>query len=257
MVPETARAMDRRMRHRVFFSALAFSLLAALPCSADDRVADEPTRGLTGFELMLRPGFGGAQSDSPLRIAPGGHAGWSGSLLYGTAPYGPGLVANASAGYRFHPLFSAGLRLGIRQASNTSIDDAHRLNRSAFDVGAYFRAYPLAKTPSIAGYVDPWISVGVGYTRDNQAIDQGIFQVALDHFAVGVPIGIGLDYRVLPNLSVGPSFEYALALGGSGCVTTLTNGVQTAQQCTSDSSSMLQANAYGVWSTGLDLRLTF
>jgi hypothetical protein len=246
------------MRNSIFFaSAFACSLLTALPCSADDRVADGPPRGLTGFELMLRPGFGGAPSDSPLRIAPGAHAGGSASLLGGASPYGPGLVANASAGYRFHPLFSAGLRLGIRQASNGAIDDAQGLNRSAFDVGAYFRAYPLATTPSVARYVDPWISVGVGYTRDNQAIDQGIFKVAIDHFAVGVPIAIGFDYRILPYLSVGPSFEYALALGGSGCVTTLTNGVQTAQQCTSDSSTMLQANAYGVWSTGLDIRLTF
>ncbi|HSO35240.1 MAG TPA: hypothetical protein VLT33_22080 [Labilithrix sp.] len=236
--------------------AAASSLLCAAPCLADDRVVDASRRGLTGFELTLRPGFGGAPSDSPLRLAPGATLPGGSSLLSGAAPYGPGLVVNGSVGYRFHPLLSTGLRLGIRQASDASLAGA-RLVRSAFDVGVYFRAYPLATTPSIARHLDPWVSLGVGYMRDNQAIHQGNRLEGLDHVAVGVPLGIGIDWRVLTNLSVGPSFEYALALGGSGCQTVLTNGAQTSQTCTGDASNVLEARTYGVWSTGLDMRLTF
>lgn len=244
----------------LFFAAALPAVLAGHSARAAETTPAEPAnddrRGLTGLELTLRPAVGAAASDSPVRLAPGVPSAGRLSLLSGASPYGPGLVATGMLGYRFLPFFSAGARLGIRQDSAAKLADAPWLNRSAFDVGVYARVYPLATRPSWSRYVDPWISTGLVYMRDNQAARTAAGTEALDHFAVGVPIGIGLDWRVLPQLAIGPSFEYEVALGGSGC-DTIDGGGRSSTVCTGDAPRTLEAKVYGVWSTGIDLRVTF
>src|SRR3954453_2489697 len=75
--------------------------------------AEDPTAGLKGFELMVRPSFGGAPSTSPVRYQPDPGAppvsGSPGALLQGATPWSPGFVGQASIGYRFSQYVSAGL----------------------------------------------------------------------------------------------------------------------------------------------------
>jgi hypothetical protein len=83
--------------------------------------------------------------------------------------------------------------------------------------------------------------------------------IGLTHHGVGIPLGLGIDYRVLPFLAVGPSFQYEIVVPVAGCMTTSPNqaGVIGASLC-SDADSSVRVTAaknYGVWSVGLSLRL--
>ncbi len=260
------------------FIAPAVAALCTL-VTARALAADAPNEGRTpptdthlrGLELTLRPALGSAPSTSPVRFAPSSgvrFAGDPGALLTGASPYGAGFVGQVFLGYRFHPLVSGGLRGGLRTSSASSLSDGSTgLERSAWDAGFYVRGYPLALMESVRKYVDPWISVGVGYTRDVQSFRRAVptstggtvnADWMLDHHSVVIPIAIGLDYRVLPMLSVGPSFEYALASAVAGCAKQSAPGFTSSSLCTNEEpgKSALKAEGYGVWSAGIDLRLT-
>jgi len=73
-----------------------------------------------------------------------------------------------------------------------------------------------------------------------------------------VPLGIGVDYRVLPVLSVGPSFEYAIAAGVVGCAKQAASGFSSSTFCSNEDpgKQAIKANTYAVWSAGIDLKLT-
>jgi len=227
--------------------------------------------GLKGFELMLRPSFGGAGSDSPIRHQPdpgtAGLQGGAGQLMEGASPWSPGFVGQATVGYRFLPFLSAGLRGGIRTASGSNLADAQDLSRTAWDAGFYVRGYPLAGVASVSKYVDPWIGTGVTYMRDTQSAKTAVrtttggtvmADYTLDHHAVAIPIAIGVDYRVTRFLSLGPSFEYTIASSVAGCASVKFAG-QGPTYCSSEEpgSRFIKANGYGVWTAGLDAKLTF
>lgn len=259
-------------------SLLVLALCSQIPSRA--LAADTPPDGhatapsdahLRGLELLLRPGLGSAPGTSPVRFEPSPTVrtvGDPGALLGGASPYGTGFVGQVFLGYRFHPVISGGLRAGMRTSSASALADGSTdLERTSWDAGFYVRGYPLAMTESVRKYIDPWISVGVGYTRDMQSFKRGVPTATggsvnadwlLDHHAVVVPIGIGIDYRILPMLSVGPSFEYALASGIAGCAKQSAPGYSTSNLCSNEEpgKSVIRANGYGVWSAGLDLRLT-
>lgn len=242
------------------------------PSSADAPLAtasaEAPDKHLRGLELIIRPSFGGAGSGSPIRYAPTGGStlqGDPGSVFAGTSsPYGGGFVGQAMIGYRAHPLISAGIRGGIRSASASAVNDGSSgLTRTSWDAGFYARAYPLALSPSISKHLDPWVGVGVEYMRDTQAFKRSLQNVSnvdfsLDHHAVAVPLGIGVDYRVLPLLSVGPSFEYALASSIAGCIKASAPGA-TSSFCSNEEpgKQFVKSESYGVWTAGLDVRATF
>lgn len=235
---------------------------------ADTTPSDAHLRGL---ELSLMPGFGGAPSDSPVQFTPPPNTPTSadpGALLTGASPWSRGFVGKAMLGWRAHPLMSGGLRAGLRTATASALADGSTdLSRTSWDAGLYARVYPLGLNEKLRRFVDPWISVGVEYMRDTQSFSRpaptslGTTVVAkstINHHAVGVPIGVGVDYRLLPMLSVGPAFEYAVAVPVAACMTASASGFPDSTLCSSSQpgQSVLSANGYGVWSAGLDLRLT-
>jgi len=259
----------------VLASLLGSSLLASTPALAagaekDTPKAEDPTAGLKGFELMLRPSFGGAPSDSPVRFKPDPGVqvqGSPGDILNGASPWSPGFVGQAAVGYRFLPFLSAGLRAGIRTSSGSSVSDGSRdLSRTAWDAGFYVRAYPLSGVESISRYIDPWVATGVTYMRDTQSFSRAIpttagnldGNVSLDHHSVAIPMAIGVDYRATKFLSVGPSFEYTLASAVAGCAKTTVAGNETSY-CSNETpgSTFIKAQSYGVWTAGLDAKVTF
>lgn len=245
----------------------------AVPVDAPAAVApasrtDEHLRGL---EIMVRPGYGSAPSDSPIRFQPSPNvrtAGDPGALLQGAGPYGGGFVGQAFLGFRFHPVISGGLRGGLRMTSAAALTDGStNLSRSSWDAGFYVRGYPLALNEAARKYVDPWISVGVEYMRDTQSFQRPVptstgaavnADVTLDHHAVAVPISLGVDYRVHPMLSIGPSFEYALSNAIAGCVKQAAAGFSSSTLCSNEApgNQAIKANGYGVWSASLDVKLT-
>jgi hypothetical protein len=221
---------------------------------------------------MLRPSFGAAPSDSPVRFQAQPNVqvvGDPGALLAGAQPWGGGFVGQASLGYRFSPFVSGGLRAGLRTSSASNVSDgSQNLSRSGWDAGFYVRVYPLAKMDSVSARFDPWLGVGVGYMHDSQTFKRGIAaagrtvqaDVELEHHAVAVPLGIGVDYRVARFFSVGPSFEYTIASAVAGCAKTSAAGFQSTSYCSTGDSAgdkSIKANSYGVWSLGLDAKLTF
>jgi hypothetical protein len=221
---------------------------------------------------MLRPGFGGAPSDSPVRFEPDSGAnvaGDPGALMKGATPWGPGLVGDATLGYRFLPFLSAGLRGGIRTASGSNVSDGSTgLSRVGWSAGFYVRAYPLAGLASVSKYVDPWVGTGVMYMRDTQSFQRAVAtsgggsvnaDISLDHHAVAIPLAIGVDYRVTKFLSLGPSFEYTLANAVAACAKTSAAGFAGTSYCSNEApgDSFVKAKPYGVWSAGLEAKLTF
>jgi hypothetical protein len=253
-------------------AAAAPAAAPAPPAEKSDPKTEDPTSGLKGFELMLRPSFGGAPSDSPVRFQPGGGVqvqGDPGALLQGASPWGPGFVGQATVGYRFLPQLSAGLRGGIRTASGSNLTDgSQNLSRTGWNAGFYVRAYPLAGVESISKHIDPWIGTGIEYMRDTQSFQRNLptsaggtvaADVSLDHHAIAIPMAIGVDYRVTRFFSLGPSFEYTLANANTGCAKTTAAGFQPTTYCSNEApgSNFIKAQSYGVWTAGLDAKVTF
>jgi hypothetical protein len=250
-------------RRCLLFLVVLAAMAGPRPAAADDT-------HLSGLELMLRPALGAGSAQSPVRYqARAGVTGIDpGALLTGASPYGVGFVGQGFIGYRFHPVISAGLRAGLRTSSASGLNDGSSdLARSAWDAGLYVRGYPLALNEKVRRHLDPWLSVGVEYMRDQQTFQRPVRSSAggsvkadwtLDHHAIAVPISLGVDYRVLSMLSIGPSFEYAIALGQAACTKVGASGYSSNEYCTDKDpgKQFLKAKTYGVWSIGLDLKLT-
>ncbi len=235
--------------------------------SVEDGKLDQ--RGLTGFEAMLRPGFGSAGSKSPVAYeqAPLVLHPDPGQIYDGSsAPYGAGLSGELSLGYRFIPNLSAGVYGEMRSSSTSSVNDGtESLSRSGWGTGVYVRAY----LPSLHAKLDPYVQVGVGYMKDKQQYQRGIMTTlgsmpgdwSLEHHGVAVPLAIGIDYRLLPILAVGPSFRYAQVFGVGACLRESVDtqfGAVSSKQCTDADTNqrITKAESYAVWSAGLDMRLT-
>jgi hypothetical protein len=252
------------------------TLLATAVIAAPTRAAEEPNeRGRRGFEVMLRPAYGAAGAKSPVvyRRPPllAGADPDLGEIFAGTAePYGGGFNGELSLGYRFLPLASAGLYGGLRSSSAEEPQDGTRdLSRSAWGAGFYGRFY----LPMIHEALDPYVQLGIGYAQDTQSFTRPVTAltpggpVTLDadweitHHGVVIPLAIGVHYRVLPILSVGPSFRYDIVLPAGGCLkgsASFGTASDTDKYCTDeeDDRRIVEAEGYGVWSAGLDVKLT-
>jgi hypothetical protein len=239
--------------------------------SASTVWADDSAAHLTGLELMVRPSVGSGGAGSPVRIksSPGVTLAVDpGNLLKGDeSPYGVGFIGQAFLGYRFHPTFSLGLRGGMRTSSAADLKDGSKeLERKSWDAGFYLRGYVLGWQESTRRFLDPWVSVGIEYMRDTQTFGRPVLTSVgsvdadwqIDHHAIAVPLSLGVDYRVLSMLSIGPSFEYTLATGKAGCIDVGPSGYSSRSYCTDKEpgKSVLDARTYGIWSVGLDVKLT-
>ena len=246
-------------RLALFTLPLAFALVTS-SARADD--------GDKGFEIMLRPAYGSAGTGSPVVFEPPSNVvvkGDPGKIWGGTAsPYGGGFIGQAFLGYRAMKYLSVGLSVGYRKSSASSVDDGStNLSRSAWSVGPYLRGYvPLIPV------IDPWVSIGLSYMHDTQSYTRDVDvqfsngatgklpgDWTLEHHGVAVPLGVGFDYKILPMLAIGPSFEYAVVASAGGCAKVAVQGVSQSQ-CTDANPKLTTAKSYGVWSLGLDVRLT-
>jgi hypothetical protein len=214
--------------------------------------------------VVLRPGYGSAGDKSPVLYQPTG----PNSTLYwvGTDhPYGGGFVLDGAVGYRLLSFISIGLTVGWRTSSASSSEvTVFDLSRSALQIGLCGRGYlPLVGRLTD---VDPWVSVGATYVYDKQTDSQqggvpsaGPDAVSLTHHGVGIPLAIGVDYRILPFLAVGPSFQYEIVTGvRASCMISFSGNQPTgARQCSDAGAGtgVTAAKNYQVWSIGLELRL--
>lgn len=268
------------MLHRTTFFSLTLlsvtttlaSSSAAAPPIAKDAPPEEATAPsdahLRSLELALRPTIGGAGAGSPLHTGPGVRTDGVPSLLTGgSAPYGTAFGVDASLGFRFHPLISGGLRGGIASIAAASGPDATNLSRVRQTAGLYARLYPLALAEPLRAHFDPWIGVGAMYVHDAQSFGStaktnvgttvnAAWQI--DHHAIGIPVGVGLDYRLTKALSVGPSFEMVFLSPVAGCARQSASGFQDNRMCTDNDTTTkaLVADAPLSWNVGLDLRVT-
>lgn len=262
---------------RTSLSLLAIASILALPAiagatepaeKAAEKAVDDSGTHLTALELMVRPTVGGAGSGSMVTI-PAGIPGNNSRIFDGSAsPYGASYGVGAQLGFRFHPVISAGFRGDLSTVSATSpTDGTTDLSRSRQSAGFYTRGYPLALNESVRKYIDPWFATGVVYMHDTQnfhlpaATTAGTkvdSTVKLEHHGVGIPLAIGVDYRVTRFLSIGPSFEYTFLVPIAGCGTQSALG-QTAENCSGGSgggSKLIVAESTGAWTAGLDIRFT-
>ncbi len=249
------------------WALLAASMGISTAALAQDDASDEGRRGL---ELMVRPGYGSAGGKSPVvyRRPPalGGADLDVGDIFREQAePYGGGFVGEVSVGYRFLPLASAGLYGQLRSSSADEPDDGTEdLSRSAWGAGLYGRFY----LPMLHPLLDPYAQIGIGYIQDRQSFTRPINGAGslkadweITHHGVVIPLGIGVGFRVLPMLTVGPSFRYDIVIPAGGCLkgTASLGAVSDSNKyCTdeSDNRRVTEAKGYGVWSAGLDLKLT-
>jgi hypothetical protein len=115
---------------------------------------------------------------------------------------------------------------------------------------------------------DPWVSAGATYVYDTQTYDQIVtvsglgdvtMPISLAHHGIGIPLALGIDYRVLPFLAVGPFFRYEPVVAVAGCMSsnpTQPNVIGASYCSTADSRERVTgADNYGIWSLLLELRL--
>lgn len=217
-----------------------------------------------GLEVTARAAYGSAGAGSPVAFEPSGTAriGTTDAIWGGSeSPYGGGPILQGGLGVRTGKWVSVGVEGGVRYASASSIDFVSNISRSAWFVGPYVRAY-LPMVP----VVDPWIGLGARYVADTQTYNAPVPTTAgdivgdyrLEHHGVAVPITVGVDYTIAKMFSIGPSFEYAIVFPAGGCAKLSGPNLATASFCASDDEAkrLTAAKGYGVWSVGLNLRLT-
>jgi hypothetical protein len=265
---------------RTSLPALALASVLALPglASADEKPAEEKPADDSGthlqsLELMLRPTLGGAGSGSLVHTSATAPpiSGLPKLLDGSTTPYGATFGVGAEVGFRFHPVISGGLRgdLSTVSASTPSDGTTTQLSRSRQSAGLYARGYPLALNESIRRHIDPWFATGILYMHDAQSFHSPIPTSSgttvdatwkLDHHGVGIPLAIGVDYRLTRAISIGPSFEYTLVVPLAGCASATVPGLAGGfDMCTggnSATSKAFVADATGAWTAGLDIRFT-
>jgi hypothetical protein len=266
--PDETKSISRAKRRRAgaVFALLTASSMRYLLCLVAAAALSFPSLARAenddGLELMVRPAYGSAGGGSPVVYAPQGGtlATSAGSVYSGTAsPYGGGFVGDAWLGYRFSRFASIGVSGGFRSSSASAVNDGTtNLARSAWGAGPYVRGY----APTLFGF-EGWLSVGAEYMHDEQTYDGTVSNVpvafSLVHHGVAVPIGVGIDYRFLNVLGIGPSFFYAPVFAVAGCAGAQPQvaGYVGTNYCSNDSGPKITAaNGYGVWSVGLDVRLT-
>jgi hypothetical protein len=228
-----------------------------------DSPVTAPTLGGTGADAA------GANSPRGELLDPAGTA----RIGQGFTPYGWDLFAFAiTLGYRLHPSVSVGVffsyaSYSINDGADTgdAPDSTSRLSRQEWSLGAYGRYYVTFLHPRL----QPWVELGVGYNGDIAAYSRPVGQAVnanpetgdytLQQDGIVVPAAVGLDVRIAPFLSVGPTVGYARVFPIRGCVeVVLDNFAQgSSLQPTNTCSSPPVANSgYGVFDAGIYAKVT-
>ncbi len=233
------------------------------------------TTGRRGLELEVRFGVMLPNGQSPVQSAnlyPGASytANPTGDILDGKeAPYGPSPFGlSLSLGYRFLPWLSAGASFSyasfwVNDGTDTGdySDSTSQLERQYWSLAAYARYYVIGLHPR----VEPWLELGVGYSDDNanyvRLATQGsgtaeLQQYLLEEQGVVASLTAGLDWRLAPVFSVGPSVGYSRTFATKACATVNVdpgNPLQINNLC----SGPVQGDGYGVFFAGAFAKLTY
>ena len=221
-----------------------------------------------GLEVAVRGAYGSAGDTSPIGAKSSATVSTTSNTTGAGVGYSTGPMASAQLGFRFDKFVSAGLYGGVGASPAVTLgSSAKDGKRSSWGAGFYVRAYPLARAPGLSKSLDPWVSAGVGYLADTQAYTTSIPTTAgtsidgtvkAEHHAIAVPLALGVDYRALPYLSVGPYVEYTLANAVGACTSVSASGYTGSSYCsnTSPGDQVLEAKNYSVLAGGISLKLT-
>ncbi len=189
--------------------------------------------GERGIEVSLSMGTGGfSDTDERLFLAPRDVAPGAPSL----AAFSGGLALQGQLGYRIAPFVSAGVSFNVQTLEATQLHSPQetgfgaRDSFSSWQVGVYGRFYPMAMlrahrdNPRVffRGWgdlrrLDPWVSLGVtlsqNITRDRAYSDPLNLATWQTQF-VGIPLGIGAEYRITTFLAAGVQLGIIPLVGG-------------------------------------------
>ncbi|MFO0606059.1 MAG: hypothetical protein U0324_22995 [Polyangiales bacterium] len=237
--------------------------------------------GERGLELSLFGGIGGAFTHDEGVFLP------TTSLPRAefSEPYdsfGPSFAGDLAAGWRFAPYVSAGLRGGYQALTTANVFTSAEAGLGptdtirAFHVGAYGRVYPMAffngsrHNPRVffdswgdRRRFEPWLSVGVEYMQFHRGRTygdvrfQGSSASWTTHY-LGIPVGVGVEYRLFQPLAVGLGFTVTpLVAGGADedkVIRQITTGSDTTSQSARSYAPAADANA--AFSVTLNVRYT-
>jgi hypothetical protein len=237
--------------------------------------------GERGLELSLLAGLGGAFTHGEGVFLPTTDLPRS-EFSEPFDSFGPGFAGDLAAGWRFAPFVSAGLRGGYQTLTTANVFTSSEAafgpvdSIRAFHVGAYGRVYPMAffngsrHNPRVffdswsdRRRFEPWLSVGVEYMQFQRArtyedvTAQGSSATWTTHY-LGIPVGVGVEYRLFQPLAVGLGFTVTPLVAGStdeGKVTRrVTPGTDITQ--TGARSYTPAADANAAFSVTLNVRYT-
>ncbi len=213
----------------------------------------------------------------------------TGDILEGKeSPYGPALPGfGVTVGYRFLPWLSAGASFSygnffVNDGTDTGdyTDSTSQLERQYWSLAAYARYYLVGLHPRL----EPWIELGVGYSDDNANYYRAKLmtsngsaetqQYLLEQQGVATSLTLGLDWRLAPFLSVGPSVGWAQTFSTKACVTDNVDQfspvIQVTNQCVNHTTQVandpvtgmpgtigaVNGTSYGVFFGGIYAKLT-
>ena len=223
------------------FAIMAAGALAAsaVVLSGNTARADDATP--TGIEVGLRVGYG-----LPLGDAAGAPSGGQSVSLSNI--YSGQIPIQIDAGYRFTPNMMVGAffqyGIGMLNTGNGSLLQGCSTsgvscsgNDMAFGVQFHYHLMPDQT-------IDPWGGIGVGYEIANISESAG-GQSASESFSgfQFVNLQIGADYKVMPNLGVGPFVQFSLG-EYSSCSTS--GGAGAGGSCTIPNTAMHEWLTFGI-----------
>jgi hypothetical protein len=238
------------------------------PSSAWERV------GLRGVEVQVRAGLMLPNGSSPVRapnLYPAISGDATGDILEGKeSPYGPDVLGiEIALGYRIWPWLSVGAFFSYasfqaQDGTDTGDyrDTTSQLERQYWSLGAYGRYYYTRLHPRL----QPWVELGAGYSDDNASYDRAATQSTtgvehsqylLEEQGLVASLSAGLDWRLAPVFSVGPSFGYSRVFPLRACVIVNVDQMSPVPGVNTCSSPPVTADGYGVFFGGVYLKLTF
>lgn len=207
---------------------------AVLAASTAAGATHPDLEGERGLELSISPGIGGYGTHDEGMFLTAQQVQLGAPL---TNAFGGGFALRGSVGWRFVPAFSAGVEAGLQTVSPSGefppTEARFGPSDSLFSghFGVYARFYPIAflrrnrENPRVffQGYgdprrFDPYLSVGVnfiqGISRERTYRDtQNRLENSISY--VGIPVVVGLDYRLIQPLAVGLQFGVTPMVAGS------------------------------------------
>jgi outer membrane protein W len=228
------------MRFAIFAGLVAVSLAASSTALADPTASGIEVGLRAGYSLPLGNLDGGAGNGAP--------ADKLSDTISGRIPIW------IDAGYRINPNMYVGafFQYGIVSLASNAFGSCGTtgISCSAHDIelGAMF-AYHLMPDQTI----DPWAGIGIGYESLSGSASVNGSSVGGASFSgfQFANIQIGADYKVMPNLGIGPFASFALGSYGSESTTDQNGNSTSVQNFNSSLHEWLTFGVRGVYDINL------